>query len=370
MMLLTRYLLRQESLAILLITLVITGAVWFSQSLRLLELVVEGGAPLLVFFEMMLLVLPSFLVPIIPISLFLGLLFIMQKLLQDQEWIVMQGVGLGPFQLARPALLLTVGIMVFHWAISIDIAPGAQRELRFQRKLVQTDYAGALLREGTFNAMGSNITIYVRERKGSNLFHGILIHDTRDKAQSITLTAESGFLINETGPPRLMIQKGTRQERNAETGRINWLLFDQYIVDLAMLKATKDEAFIKSYERPMSELFNPPPDIDSQNSKHEFLAAAHERIVFPLYNLAFAFVALVVVLGGEFSRRGRPRRYIAGILLAIGMQSLALALANIAAKQNMLIPLMYLPPLATIVIGTIWLLRLRGNLERAPYAKS
>ncbi|HRJ12878.1 MAG TPA: LptF/LptG family permease, partial [Alphaproteobacteria bacterium] len=177
MMLLTRYLLRQESMAILLITIVITGAVWFSQSLRLLELVVEGGAPLLVFFEMMLLVLPSFLVPIIPISLFLGLLFIMQKLLQDQEWIVMQGIGLGPFQLARPALLLAAGVMVLHWGISIDLAPSAQRELRFQRRLVQTDYAGALLREGTFNAIGSNMTIYVRERKGSNLFHGILIHD-------------------------------------------------------------------------------------------------------------------------------------------------------------------------------------------------
>lgn len=357
-------------MAILLITIVITGAIWFSQSLRLLELVVEGGAPLFVFFEMMLLVLPSFLVPIIPISLFLGLLFVMQKLLQDQEWIVMQGVGLGPFQLARPALLIAAGIMIFHWAISIDIAPAAQRELRLQRKLVQTDYAGALLREGTFNAIGSNMTIYVRERKGSNLFHGILIHDTRNPAQSVTLTAEGGFLVNETGPPRLVIQKGTRQERDPATGKINWLIFDQYIVDLAMLKGVQDEAFIKSYERPMSELFNPPPDTDSQNAKHEFLAEAHERIVFPLYNMAFALTALVIVLGGEFSRRGRPRRYISGVLFAIGMQSVALALANMAAKENLLIPLMYAPPLLTMGIGGAWLLKLRGNLQRAPYANS
>lgn len=366
-MLLTRYLLRQESMAILLITLVVTGAVWFSQSLRLLELVVDGGAPLLVFFEMMVLVLPSFLVPIIPISLFLGLLFVMQKLLQDQEWIVMQGIGLGPFQLARPALLLTAVIMIFHWAISIDIAPSAQRELRLQRNLVQTDYAGALLREGTFNAIGSNMTIYVRERKSSNVFHGILIHDTRDPQHSITLTAEDGFLVSETGPPRLVIQKGTRQERDPATGKINWLIFEQYIVDLAMLKGAKDQAFIKAYERPMSELFNPPLDVDSQNSKAEFLAEAHERIVFPLYSLAFCLIALVVVLGGEFSRRGRPRRYITGVLLAIGLQSLALALANIAAKNNLLIPLMYVPPLTVITIGALWLLRLRGNLEKAPY---
>lgn len=357
-------------MAILLITIVITGAIWFSQSLRLLELVVDGGAPLFIFFELMMLVLPSFLVPIIPISLFLGLLFIMQKLLQDQEWIVMQGVGLGPFQLARPALLLTLGIMVFHWAISIDIAPGATRELRFQRRLIQTDYAGALLREGTFNSIGQKMTVYVRERKGSNLFHGIIIHDTRNPEQSITLTAESGFMVNETGPPRLVIQKGTRQERNAVTNKINWLIFDQYIVDLAMFRGLKDEAFIKAYERPMHELFNPPPDELSQKSKHEFLAEAHQRMVFPLYSLAFAMIALVVVLGGEFSRRGRPRRYVTGIVLAIAMQSGALALVNIAGKENALIPVMYIPPLLTIVIGVIWLLKLRGNLERAPYAKT
>jgi lipopolysaccharide export system permease protein len=365
-MLITRYLLRQEAMAILLITLVITGAIWFSQSLKLLEMVVEGGAPLLIFFEMMLLVLPSFLVPIIPISLFLGLLFIMQKLLQDQEWIVMQGIGLGPFQLARPALILTAIVMVFHWAISIDIAPSAQRQLRFQRQLIQTDYAGALLREGTFNAMGKDITLYVRERSGSNLFRGILVHDTRTAGMATTLTAETGYLISEKGPPRLIIQNGTRQEKDLVTGKINWLLFDQYIIDLSMLKSAENEIFIKAYERPMHELFDPPSDIASQNAKKEFLAEAHERIVFPLYGLAFTLVALVVVLGGEFSRRGRPRRYLAGILFVIALQSVALALGNIAARENALIPIMYMPPIAVIMTGLIWMAKLRG-LQKVTY---
>ncbi len=364
-----RYILRQEFMAIVLTTIVVTGAIWFSQSLKLLEMVVDGGAPLWVFLQLMLLVLPSFLAPILPVALFLGLLFTMQKLLQDQEWIVMQGVGMSPWQLARPALLLAVWVMFIHWAISIDIAPRAQRDLRLQRHLIQTDYAGALLREGMFNAIGRNMTIYVHERENSNLFKGILIHDTRDPMKSITLTAEEGFLVSDNGPPRLVIQRGTRQERSNATGEIGWLMFDQYVVDLSMLNDAQDDSYMKAYERPMGELINPAPDSNNPNAAREFMAEANQRIAFPLYNLAFAMIALVVVLGGEFSRRGRPHRYLIGVVLVVVMQSLSLALANFAARNNALIPLQYAPPVIATLVGGIWLTHLLGAKFGGTHAK-
>jgi len=366
-MILPRYLFRQEAMAIVLITLLLTGAIWFSQSLKLLEMVVDGGAPIFVFIELMMLVLPSFLSPIMPIALFLGLLFTMQKFVQDQEWIVMQGAGMSPWQLGRPALLLALVVMFVHLAVSVDLAPAAQRELRLQRRLIQTDYAGALLREGTFNAIGHNMTIYVQERTGSNLLKGVLIHDTRDLKKSVTLTAESGFLVNDKGPTRLIIQRGTRQERNNTTGEVAWLLFDQYVVDLAGLNDVQDDAFIKAYERPIWELFNPTTDVTNAHATNEFLAEAHERLAFPLYNLAFAMIALVAVMGGEFSRRGRPHRYLGAILLVVAMQASALAIANLAAKDNMLIPFMYAPPLLTILAGAAWLTHLKHLRSEARF---
>ena len=356
-MLLSRYLFRQETMAVVMITLVIAGAIWFSQSLRLLDIVVQGGAPMIAFFEMMWLILPSFLVPILPITLFLGLLFVMHKLIQDQEWVVMQGVGLSFWQLARPALLLAFVVMLLHSALAIEIAPAMQRDLRFQRQLVQTDYAGAFLRSGTFNAIGSNMTIYVKERKGSSEFNGILIHDTRDPRFEITLTAQQGYLVTGEGAPRLVIQNGTRQERNSETRKINWLVFDQYVVDLAMLKQAQEDVFVKPYERPMKELLSPPSDI-TPKQKIEFIAEGHERISFPLYNIAFSMIAFVIVMGGEFSRRGRPARYIIGILGVVGLQALALTLATLSAENLQLVPLMYAAPLLVGVACIAWLSRL------------
>jgi lipopolysaccharide export system permease protein len=368
-MLLTRYLLRQETLAIVLVTIVLTGAIWMSQSLKLLEAVVEGGAPIIVFFQMMLLVLPSFLAPILPIALFLGLLFTMQKLINDQEWIVMQSVGMSPWQLARPALAVTLAVFALHLFISMDLSAAAQRELRLQRRLIQTDYAGALLREGTFTAVGKNMTVYVRERNGSNLFKGIVIHDTRDPDKSITITAENGFLINDKGPPRLVIQHGTHQERNSETGEVSWLVFDQYVVDLTALSNAPDDTFIRAYERPMSELLNPPADVLAANphAAQEFMAEANQRIAFPLYNIAFAMLALIAVLGGEFSRRGRLARYITFVFFVVLLQSASLAVSSFSSKDNMLIPLMYLVPVSVIAFGLIYLLsRAHGRRVFAP----
>lgn len=352
-MILSHYLRRQQIMAVVLVAAVMTGAIWFSQSLKLLEAVVEGGAPLFVFFDMMMLALPSFISPILPIALFLGLLFTMQRLVHDQEWVVMQGAGLSPWQLARPALLIALAVTLLHLYLTLDLASSAQRELRMQRKLIQTDYAGALLREGTFTAVGKNLTVYVRERKGSKVFKGIMIHDTRDSLKSQTLTAEDGFLINEDGPPRLIIAKGTRQERNHETGEVSWLVFDQYVVDLAALTNAKDDAFLKAYERPLSELFNPPPDAVAANPKaaQEFMAEAHQRITFPLYNLAFAILALMAVMGGGFSRRGRTGRYLGFLFIAVLMQSASLVAASLASKQTIAIPLLYLLPLG--VAGTL-----------------
>jgi lipopolysaccharide export system permease protein len=357
-MLLTRYLLRQETMAIVLVTIVLTGAIWLSQSLKLLEMVVEGGAPIFVFFEMMFLVLPSFLAPILPIALFLGLLFTMQKLIHDQEWIVMQSVGMSPWQLARPALLVTLIVMAFHMLISIDLASAAQRELRLQRRLIQTDYAGALLREGTFTAVGKNMTVYVRERNGSNVFKGIIIHDTRDSDKAVTITAEDGFLLNDKGPPRLVIQHGTHQERNNATGEVSWLAFDQYVVDLTAISNAPDDTFLKAYERPMSDLLNPPPEAIAANphAPQDFIAEANQRVSFPLYGPAFAMLALIAVLGGEFSRRGRATRYVTFVFIVVLLQSTSLAIASFASKNNMFIPLLYLVPLSVIGFGLAYLL--------------
>ena len=72
---LSNYVLRQLAGPVALFGFLLTGVVWLSQSLRLLDLVINRGQSAPTFIYLTLLVLPSLLVIILPISFFAGALY-------------------------------------------------------------------------------------------------------------------------------------------------------------------------------------------------------------------------------------------------------------------------------------------------------
>src|SRR5215468_6527877 len=102
---LTLYLLRQILGPFLLFALLLTLVVWMTQSLRLLDLVINRGQSALVFGYLTMLMLPSLLVVIIPIAFFGAALFALNKLNNDSELVVMWASGISRTQMATPVLI-------------------------------------------------------------------------------------------------------------------------------------------------------------------------------------------------------------------------------------------------------------------------
>jgi lipopolysaccharide export system permease protein len=80
---LTRYVLKQTTFAAIFVTLALTFALWLTQSLRMLDYLVNRGQPASQFFELILLLLPKFLVVTISVGTVIGTLFVYNKLIQD-----------------------------------------------------------------------------------------------------------------------------------------------------------------------------------------------------------------------------------------------------------------------------------------------
>ena len=72
----TRYILVQFTWPFLFVTLVLTGVVWLSQSLRFLDLIINKGLSVGGFVYMTLLLLPAFLSIILPVATFLTILYV------------------------------------------------------------------------------------------------------------------------------------------------------------------------------------------------------------------------------------------------------------------------------------------------------
>ena len=230
---LDRYIFRQLLFALIAVTGGLTALIWLVQSLRFVELVVNHGLSLVVFLELTGLLIPSFVAVILPITTFVVVQFIYQRLAGDREITVMRAAGLSPFALSRPALALAVLAAICGYALNLWIVPASLTSFREFQWEIRNRMAAFLLQEGVFTPVSDDLTVYVRSRDPDGTLRGILVDDARDKTAHATILAERGRLIDGPNGPRVLLVNGSRQEIDHQTGRLNVLTFGQNEIDLS-----------------------------------------------------------------------------------------------------------------------------------------
>lgn len=336
-----RYVFSQLVAVTLGVTVALTIAVWLTQSLRLIDYIVNRGLPATSFFTFVGLLLPHFLGIALPIAAFCAVLFVYHKMIVDSELVALRSAGLSQLQLAKPALMLAVLVTLLVYSISLYFLPLSYRAFKDLQNQIRNDYSTVLLQEGVFNTLSDEITVYIRERAGDGELRGILVHDNREPEQPVTMTAERGALIQSASGPRVVMQNGNRQQMDRETGRLSVLYFDRYTVDLALLQENVGARWREPRERYLSELFFPEDNVTTRRLRNELTAEGHQRLVAPLYVLVFVLVALAALLSGEFNRRGQTRRVLLAILCVAVLEGLSLALHDLAIRSPRTVPVMY-----------------------------
>ncbi len=344
-----RYLLRQLVGPFVLVALGLTAVIWLTQSLRVIDLIVNKGLSLSAFLFMSVLLLPTFLGAILPVAFFCSLLFVYNKLTIDSELVSLRAAGVSHWALAKPALLLATVVVVLSYAITMYLVPNSHREFKERQFVLRSDHSSILLREGVFNTLTDELTVYVRAHESGGRLKGILVHDSRSPEKPVTMMAESGILVHADQGPRFVLMNGNRQQINRETSQLSLLHFERYTMDLGNIAEPGRTRWREPRERFIHELFSPDEnDRVALRNRGKFLAEAHNRIVSPLLAYALAAIGLAALLSGDFDRRGQWRRILAAIIAAIIVEVVALFLVNGVAKNSDLIPLMYLNVTAAI----------------------
>lgn len=353
---LTRHILGQLTGATLSVTLALTFAIWLMQSLRLLDYIVNRGLQATTFLYFVALLLPSFLSIVLPIAAFCATLFVYYKLTADRELIVMRSAGFSQVDLARPALILAIVITAIGYTISVYLLPVSHREFRDLKYQLGNEYSAAILQEGVFNTLTDGITIFVRERSLNGDLKGILAHDNRDLENPVTMMAERGALRRTDEGPHIVLENGNRQVVDVENGRLQMLYFDKYSFNLSQFETASKERALDRREQTIPQLLNPPSHLPARTQR-TYIAEAHQRLVYPLYSIAFVLVALAALLSGEFSRRGQVKRVIAAIVCVASLQIILLTLNDYAKSTLAIVPAIYATPLSAIAVSLIFVLR-------------
>ncbi|MEQ8354127.1 MAG: LPS export ABC transporter permease LptF [Kiloniellaceae bacterium] len=368
----TRYILAQLVMATIFVTLALTFAIWLTQSLRLIDYIVNRGLPASTFLTFVGLLLPSFLGVVLPVATFVAALFVYHKLTMDSEMVVMRAAGLSQMQLARPAIILGVMVTLVVYAISLYLLPVSFRNFKDLQNTFRSDLSTVLLQEGVFTALTDEITVYVRQRSADGELRGILVHDNREPGKPVTMMAERGALVPSEAGPRVVMENGNRQEVEPGTGRFSLLYFDRYTVELSDFGEAAKVRWREPKERFLGELLFPGSDRRDQRYRQELIAEGHQRLVSPLYTLVFVLIGMAALLAGEFNRRGQAKRVLAAIACVAALEGVSLALQDFATRSMAAVPMMYAAVALAVGLSLFVLLHRPGRraapapLDEAP----
>jgi lipopolysaccharide export system permease protein len=371
MTLLDRYLFRQLALALLAVTVGLAALVWLTQSLRFIELVLDRGLSLAVFFELTSLLLPSFFSVILPITTFIVMLFVHLRLAGDRELVVMRAAGLSNWQIARPALalgLLVVAVMALLNFWLVPLSHTAFRQWQFE---IRNQLVGVLVQEGVFSTLGNDLTVYARKRDADGTLRGIMVHDQREAGGAVTILAQAGRIGQGPDGPRVTLYDGVRQQMEKGASgtppRLTVLSFSENSVDLARVARNEETRSRDSRERSIAELLDPDPAEGLRPREiRRFQAEAHQRMASPLTALSFALVGLAVALTGQFRRHGGGIGVVLGIGVMVALLALGLTISNAATRRDGLIWLIWLHAILPGVISAWWLSGAPGLSRKAP----
>ena len=349
----TKYVLRQLFVGMVLVTLGLTSIIWLSQSLRFIEMIVNRGLTAGMFVYLTMLLLPNFLVIVLPIALFTVVVFTYSKLISDRELVVMRAAGQSHFALAKPALILALIVVMAGYALNLQIVPQSYRNFRELQWDIRHNYTHILLREGAFNQVAKGITVYVRQRTNDGQLLGILVHDQRDPENPFTLMAAKGGMVNTDEGARVVMFNGNRQSVDKTTNKLSILYFDRYVFDLATDTNATTDRYREPRERDLNELFNIEKYAEGMGPKEfgKFIVEGHKRLVSPFASLAYTLVGLVCLISGSFGHRNQTRQVVTAIVIMVALQVSALGLENLVAKNLDLIPLLYALGLVPIFVG-------------------
>jgi lipopolysaccharide export system permease protein len=365
---LDRYIVRQLLTALLAVTTALVALIWLTQSLRFVELVVNRGLSMRVFLQLTSLLIPGFVAVILPITTFLVVQFVYQRLSGDREITVMRSAGLSQWALAKPGLILALLAMAASFVLSLWIVPNSSQAFREYQFELRNKVAAFLLQEGVFTAISDQLTVYVRTRDTDGTLHGIMVEDDRQNDTQATILAESGRLVASGDSPRVLLENGSREEIDRKTGRLDVLTFAEDTVDLASAHGDDAQRIREDSEMSMQELLHPNPAIVPARDFGKLLVEANRRLTQPLTTVGFALVALYFVLTGTFRRAGNFLRPLASVLTMVGLVVLGLTAQSLATRHTFLVPAIWAQAVLPGLVAA-WLLFSPAEEKRSSFLK-
>lgn len=365
-----RYLFR-ETLKTQLAVLFVLLLIFVSQNfIEVLGDAASGDIPGALVGKLLLLNLPEMATLMLPVSLFIGILFAHGRLYAESEMTVMKAVGMGPSKIMKATLVLALLWTVVALFNSLWLNPWAKGQVYRILEEVKADPGFAVLRQARFMSLdGGRIVAYVEaldeDDEGNRLNRLFVVQRGQAQQAPAIVVADGGRIHERAGGQWLTLEEGRRYSGTPGSRQFDVAEFDEY------------SAYIRPAE--VGEVQSRSEALDSlalwRSDELAHRVELQWRLVLPLSMLVLTLV--VVPLAVVNPRQGRYAKLLPAILLYLAYFLLQSAARSAATGGSLpTVPGLYLVPLGFLLlvavplnlVETAWWNRTREQFQRSKAA--
>lgn len=238
------YILREIALPFVMVLFILTFVLLMGRILQLMDLLVNKGVSFLDISKFVILLMPSFLMFTIPMSLLVAILIGLGRLSGDNEITVMKASGVSLYQISQPIAAAGVIAFILSSIITFFLVPQSNYATKIHLYNVSKQKASIGIREKVFIDYFKGLLIYAETIPLHGAFmEGVLIADTRLTDEPSTIIAKKAYLISD--PKALTItmrlEQGSTHMVDPNLKNYRKMDFDTYDVNLDIGSALLDE---------------------------------------------------------------------------------------------------------------------------------
>jgi lipopolysaccharide export system permease protein len=365
MSIIQRYLLKAGLGAFMVSLLGLTSVIWITQALREFDLLTTKGQSFWIFLGITGLGIPILIMVIAPVALFIGIVYVLNRLNSDSELVVLSAAGISPAALLIPFAILALLATLLIASLTLQIMPWSFQVQKDLITKVRADFLTRVVEAGQFIPISDGFLFHYRERGPNGELLGLFMQDSRDAQHTSVYIAESGSTLEANGGNFLIMQHGSVQRAGGTGQDSSIVTFDRYAIDLSQFTPDTGKNSFVPRERTTKELIYADvskPDLAPLTGR--IRAELHDRFINPLYALAFMLIGFAALGQARTTRQGRGAALLLAISFVVAIRIGGAAASTLMLRQSSSIILAYMIPIITSFIAVLFIFG-TGTLQRA-----
>ncbi|HET7676196.1 MAG TPA: LPS export ABC transporter permease LptF [Gammaproteobacteria bacterium] len=300
----------------------------------------------------------NYLVIIIPVGLFFGIMLALGRLYRDSEMTAMMACGIGSWNIYRPVMLFTGLLVVVLAVLALNVSPWAAASSDAVRARGEHEAEFTHFEAGRFKSPGNNGGVFYAEAVDSDgrLHHVFAETHTGGEVQIVSAASGVQAPAPDGNGRFLILTDGYRYQGVPGTAGFRVARFKHYGVRIAPGASGYSQG-TDTAAQPTAALWSMPTA--------EARAEIEWRIAMPVSALVLAFLA--VPLARTHPRQGRYGKLFAAVLVYI-IYSNVLAVARVWVEREWIpgpVGLWWVPAV-TVVLALVLLWRQRELRRYSP----